>query len=84
MSDKKTKVPFQGRLIDGEEVAFREVEERWNEYDLSDGTRIRIKLVLTKVIRLDEYNPDNDPVYVIGSQNVLITDVPDHLKKKAN
>jgi hypothetical protein len=84
MSEKRVKVPFQGRLIDGEEVAFREIDERWNEYDLSDGTRIRIKLVLTKVLRLDEYNPDNDPVYVIASQNVLVTDVPAGLKRKAN
>ncbi len=84
MSDKKVKVPFQGRLIDGEEVGFREVEERWNEYELTDGTKIRIKLILTKVIRLDEYNPDNDPVYVIGSQNVLVTDVPPALKRRGN
>jgi hypothetical protein len=84
MSGKKVKVPFQGRLIDGEEVPFTEVEERWNEYDLGDGTRIRIKLVLTKVIRLDEFNPDNEPVYVIASQNVLITDVPEPLKRRTS
>ena len=50
---------------------FEAVKEEWNEYLLDDGTRLRVKLVVTKILRTNQIDPEGNPVYVITSQNVV-------------
>jgi len=70
-------------LAEAEDVDFEEVKESWNVYKLSDGTTLKVKLVLTGVKRLKKYNPDGTPIYVISSQNVVrVVNVPPELKAK--
>jgi len=70
-------------LSKGKRIDFKAVKEEWNEYDLEDGTKLKVKLILVDVLRLPDYNPLGEPLYQIMSQNVLKTTyVPDELKKK--
>ncbi len=47
-------------------------KEDFNEYQLEDGKVLRIKMVVTRIIRLEgETAPDGSPVYLIQSQNVV-------------
>ncbi len=65
------------------DVDFEEVKEHWNTYKLSDGTTLKIKLVLRGVKRLKKFNPDGSPIYVINSINVVrALNVPEELKGK--
>ncbi len=65
------------------DLDFTEVEEHWNSYSLSDGTTLKVKLVLRGVKRLKRYEPDGSPIYVINSINVVrALNVPDELKAK--
>ena len=65
------------------DLDFKEIEENWNTYTLSDGTTIKVKLVLRGVKRLKRYEPDGSPIYVINSINVVRSvDVPSDLKAK--
>jgi hypothetical protein len=65
------------------DLDFKEVEENWNTYTLSDGTTIKVKLVLRGVKRLKRYEPDGSPIYVINSINVVRSvNVPPDLKAK--
>lgn len=87
MADRKTKVQLVpgGPLVDGIEVPVDESSEKWSEYKLEDGTTIRLKQVLTEVIRTGYYGPDNNPLYAVKAQPVLaIVEVPDSLKRKTN
>lgn len=62
---------------------FDEVEENWNTYTLSDGTTLKVKLVLRGVKRLRRCEPDGTPIYVINSINVVrAVNVPEELKVK--
>jgi len=47
------------RLLD-----FKELLEQWNEYECEDGTRIKLKVILTAV-RRDEIKPNEfgEPTY---------------------
>ena len=66
-----------------EEVDFDTVCEDWNEYKLKDGTTLKVKLVLVKAVRTDNYDQFGDPVYMVNSQNIVkITNVPEKLKRK--
>ncbi|MFC7230693.1 hypothetical protein ACFQMM_03490 [Saliphagus sp. GCM10025308] len=70
-----------GEVAEFEDVDFDTVSEEWNEYELEDGTSLKVKLVLQKVMRAeDKYTPAGEPIYQISSQNVVRTsDVPDEL-----
>jgi len=77
------KISWQGREVDGLETRFKTVHEDWNEYDLEDGTTVRMKAVVSEIVRLQgEYDPEKNPVYLVKASNVLIVKSPDNLKKK--
>jgi hypothetical protein len=66
-----------------QELDFTEENEYWNEYTLADGTTLKVKLVLRGVKRLDKYEPDGTPIYVINSINVVrAVNVPEDIKAK--
>lgn len=66
------KVQYQGKQVDGEAVDFLARKEDFNEYQLTDGNILRIKMVVTRIIRLnEEKTPDGNPIYLIQSQNVV-------------
>ncbi len=68
-------------IVGGEEVDFDAMKEEWNEYKLKDGTTLKVKLVLTGVRRLQKFNPDGSPVYMIYSQNIVrAVNVPKQLR----
>ena len=65
------------------ELDFTEVEEHWNVYQLSDGTKLKVKLIIRGVKRLNQFEPDGTPVYLINSMNVVrAVDIPDTVKAK--
>lgn len=77
------KIQWQGKDVDALEIRFKGVREEWNEYDLEDGSTIRMKLVVTEILRVQgEYDPENNPVYVIKSGNMAVVKSPDELKRK--
>lgn len=76
------KLPM-GALAGSVDLDFQEVEENWNTYTLSDGTTLKVKLVLRGVKRLKNFEPDGAPIYVINTINVVrAVDIPPELKAK--
>ena len=66
------KVQYQGRQVEGESVEFLTRKEDFNEYQLTDGKILKIKMVVTRIIKLkEEKAPDGNPIYLIQSQNVV-------------
>ena len=81
-----------GRLVTGKKLSFKVKKEEWNEYELEDGTKLYIKLVLADVVRLDELNaPVEEPIYQISTQNIIrvkaskkaVEEVKKKIKKKS-
>ena len=70
-------------LVDGVDLDFKELEEHWNIYKLSDGSTLKVRLVLRGVKRLKRYEPDGTPIYIINSINVVrAVEIPEALKAK--
>ncbi len=78
----KKKYTLGGREIMGQEVEFEAERENWSTYILEDGTRLRMKTVAATIVRLDEYLPNGDPMYMVTASNIVATDVPDKLKRQ--
>lgn len=84
MPERKVKVPFPGQgTVEGTDVPLIESVERWSELKLEDGTVLRVKPLITSVIRLDgRYDPQGNPMYAIqGGQTVAFGHVPEHLRQ---
>lgn len=79
---KRVELKLGDKTVEGTLVDFETVREEYNSYKLSDGSTIRMKTVVTNIIRTEEFTPTGEPVYIINSQNVLVADVPDQLKKQ--
>jgi hypothetical protein len=77
----KRKYNVGGREIMGEDVDFHPEKELFNVYILEDGTTLKMKAVISKIIRLDEYGPDGNPLYMVTAQNVMVTDCPPQLQR---
>ena len=56
-------------------------EER-NEYELSDGTIMKVTLKVIGIYRTDRYGNDGDPFYIVGSEPVQRLEVPKRLLRK--
>lgn len=54
MGGRKIKMTYQGKEINGVEIDIKESEEKWSKYTLKDGTVIKIKLVVTQIVRTEE------------------------------
>ena len=83
MSQKQKKYNFQGKDVLGEEIDFEIEKEGWNIYNLKDGTKLKMKSVVSSIVRLEDYKEDTgDPIYLVLAGNVVIPEVPEKLKKK--
>ena len=80
---RMTKIPFKGKLIEAERINVKSHKEEWNTYDLEDGTKLRVKLVLAAVFKLKGiYKEDTgEPIYVIKTDNIIDAQIPDELYK---
>ena len=80
----KQKCMYQGREVEGEPVGFTTQGEQWTTYDLLDGSTMKVKIVMLDVVRLEEFNPNGDPIYLFNAQQVLGVTVNPELKQKVN
>jgi len=72
----------QKDLMEAEDLDFEEESEQWNSYKLSDGTTLRIRLILREVKRLKKWKPDGTPIYVINSMHVVRSvNIPKELRQ---
>lgn len=77
------KVNFMGQLRDATIVDFEADRESFSTYILHDGTSLKIKAVLTEVLRIEGlYQPNGDPVYGVSAQQVLAVHAPENLRRK--
>ena len=73
----------KGNEIFGETVEF-EAQEQWSVYRLVDGTTIKLKPTVIKILKSEAYNDIGEPIYIVKSANLLDTEVPENLRKKPN
>lgn len=72
-----------GNPIDAEQIPVTQSIENWNQYILEDGSVLKMKVVVSEILRLlDRYDMAGDPIYVIKSTNVISAECPNNLKKK--
>lgn len=80
--ETNVKVLFQGATVDGVELDFKTIREEWNEYQIGDGSSVRVKLVMTNIVKLkDKYDATGNPIYLLKSSNVVAATPSEKSKK---
>lgn len=78
---KKITLP-DGSSVEAEVIPFRGDVEHWNEYLLDDGSVVRMKAVVTEIVRVPgQYDNEGNPAYIVFSTNVTHVSSPEELKK---
>ena len=84
MDRKKRVVLGTGQEVDGTEIGYRSSGEHWNEYLADDGSVIRVKLVVTDIVRVDGvFDAQGQPAYLVQSSNVVSVSAPEDLRRKS-
>lgn len=79
----KVRINFGGEEVDATPIDVNQTNEYWNQYLLDDGSVVKMKLVVTKVLRIDNrYDNEGNPAYLVQSTNITSVNAPDNLKKK--
>jgi len=85
LSKKLIDVKFEGNKHKAQRVEFESDKEPWNIYKLSDDTTLRMKTVVTDIVKLTTtHRPDGEPIYLVKSANLVEADAPEHLYTKAH
>lgn len=80
---RKMRLPPDDREVEVSVTGFQVGGEHWNEYLLDDGSVIKIKVIVTEVVRVEgEYDPQGNPAYFVQSQQVVAVSSPDELMRK--
>jgi hypothetical protein len=81
--ERRRKVNYNGKQCEGIEIPIKTSGEFWNEYMLEDGTVLRVKVIMTDVVKVDnEYDAEGTPVYVMKTTMISSVSVPEHLRRK--
>ena len=85
MEELKTKIvnPTTGKIIEGNIVEIKNPLDLSHNIELSDGTNLNFKLVVSRIVRApDQYDNDGNPFYIIQSTNIVaVINSPDNLRK---
>ena len=80
---KTVEIEIEGKPVQGVVVNVKESVERWTSVQLEDGTKIRLRPVVTETARIDEFDKDGQPVYVLKSATIMTVDAPPNLLRGA-
>lgn len=73
--------PVSQREVEGTQVDFDGIAEPWASYKLSDGSTLKVRTIVTAVLRLDgEYDGAGNPIYTVNSQTVVQVNAPKNLR----
>lgn len=82
MAGRTVPVTHEGKQYDGIPVDVSSTNENFNQYLLEDGTVLRTRAILVSVTRVpDVYDNQDNPLYIVRQQNLVIAESPESLRK---
>jgi hypothetical protein len=65
-----------------EDLDFEQTRNVTNEYLLTNGVRVRLRLMLTRVGKTDQFSSDGSPIYAVNNQVVPQVKLPKKMMKQ--
>ena len=74
---KRVEFKLGDKIVAGTLVDFETLREEYNSYKLADGSTIRMKTVVTNIIRTEEFTPDRHSDDLAGAVRIgSLTSLP--------
>jgi hypothetical protein len=67
---RPSKEPWNPNRDVGKEMKFEPQQEEWQSYMTTEGFKVLVKPVVTKVVRYDKFNQYSEPVYAASVQAI--------------
>jgi hypothetical protein len=67
----RVRVKVGDEWVEGEELDFEPLREQWNEYRCTDGSLVKLKIIVAKITKLDKRNQQGEPIYQVASTSVI-------------
>jgi hypothetical protein len=85
MPEIRRKVTLPIGIVEGVDVPIHEAHERWSEFELADGSVLRVKPNVLYITRIDgQYDQEGNPMYALTAQQTMtVVSAPAHLRKGA-
>lgn len=74
--------PTDEELKDGTSVTVGDSTEKWSEFELEDGAKVRIKTSIISAVRLNKFDESGSPIYVLNLNPSMVIIHNDDLKRK--
>lgn len=71
MAEKRKMRHAEYGELDAESIPFEIVKENWNEYQLPDGSVVRVRLVVSDIYQTDKTTKEGDPLIAVSHQAVV-------------
>lgn len=65
-----TKEELESSIVQ-DEARYNTISEEWYEYIVDDGTRIRLKMTVTRIAKTSKFDLNGEPIYLVDN-NVLL------------
>ena len=81
---RRLKTRYGDQSVDAIEIPFQTGGEFWSEYELKDGSAIKLKTVTTETLRIEgQKDPEGNPIYIVKSRNIVTISAPESLRRPA-
>ena len=82
MDERQQKVRIGDEDVDALEMPYQNIAEHWNEYLLNDGSVLRLKSVVTSILKLvNRYDVEGNPQYLVKSAQIVSVSASDRARK---
>jgi hypothetical protein len=83
--ERKRTIQLGNESVEAIEMPYQVGGEHWNEYVLNDGSVIRIKWVVTEMLKVSgKFDNEGNPLYIVRSKNVVSVSASDRAKKQTS
>jgi hypothetical protein len=63
-------------------VSIVKSEEPWTRCELEDGSVVRVRPIVAKVLRTDKFDNDGSPIYQVMVGNIVFVEAAENLKRR--
>jgi len=73
MPEQKKTIPLFGQEVSVADVPIKKATESFNEYELEDGSVLKVKSVAMSILRVEgQFTPDGSPIYLVNMNPAVV------------
>ena len=73
-------IEYEGKPVEADEIDIVSESTPWHVFKLEDGTEVRVKTLLSKIVRVrNKFHDDGRPIYFLNVGPAMLVESPQSL-----